>query len=73
MTDSSASGLAAEYRARAEECRARAQSFRGARARAQMLKLADEYELKAKQAEASELEKNNSLDVGEFGGDGPDI
>jgi len=57
------------YRARAEECRAKAQSFRDARARAQMFKLADEYELKAKQAEASELEKNDSSDVGGFGGD----
>jgi hypothetical protein len=42
------------YRARAEECRARANSYRDPTARAQMLKLANEYELKAKQAEAKE-------------------
>ena len=73
MTDPSAPQLAAEYRARAEECRAKAQSFRDARARAQMFKLADEYELKAKQAEASELEKNDRSDVGGFGGDSSGI
>jgi hypothetical protein len=42
------------YHARAMECRTKANSFRDARARAQMLKLANEYELKSKQAEASE-------------------
>jgi hypothetical protein len=42
------------YRARAEECRARANAYHDPTARAQMLKLANEYELKAKQAEAKE-------------------
>jgi len=40
------------YRALAEECRTKAQLFRSQRARAQMFKLADTYEHKAKQAEA---------------------
>jgi len=43
------------YRALAEECLKKAQSFRDARARAQMLKLADEYERKAKEAASSEI------------------
>ena len=42
------------YRTRAEECCARANAYRDTTARAQMLKLANEYELKAKQAKEKE-------------------
>ena len=49
--------LSQQYRARAEECRAKAQTFRDPKARARMLDIAAEYERKAKQAEASELQK----------------
>jgi hypothetical protein len=42
------------YRTRAEECRARGNSFRDPAARAEMFKLAIEYNLKAKEAEAAE-------------------
>ena len=43
--------LSEQYRALAEECRVKAQSFRNARPRTQMLQLAAEYERKAFQAE----------------------
>jgi hypothetical protein len=49
--------LSQQYRARAEECRTRAQAFRDPKARARMLDVAAEYERKAKQAEASEIQK----------------
>ena len=42
------------YRTRAEECRARGNLFRDPAARAGMFKLAIEYDLKAKEAEATE-------------------
>ena len=42
------------YRARAEECRLKAQSFRGEKARTQMLQLAADYDRKAVQAEVFE-------------------
>ena len=40
------------YRTRAEDCRARGNLFRDPAARAEMFKLAIEYDLKAKEAEA---------------------
>ena len=42
------------YRTRAEDCRARGNLFRDPEARVEMFKLAIEYELKAKEAEATE-------------------
>ena len=42
------------YRARAEECRIQAESFRDPKARIQMLQLAADYDRKAVQAEAIE-------------------
>jgi hypothetical protein len=42
------------YRARADECRIKAQSFRDPKARTQMLQLAADYDRKAVQAEALE-------------------
>ena len=42
------------YRARAEECRIQGESFRGPKARTQMLQLAANYDRKAVQAEAIE-------------------
>jgi hypothetical protein len=50
--------LSQQYRARAEECRTKAQMFRNPKARARMLDLASEYERKAKQAEASEIQQS---------------
>ena len=41
-------------RTRAEECRARGNLFRDPTARAEMFKLATEYDLKAKEAEVAE-------------------
>jgi len=49
--------LSQQYRARAEEFRAKAQMFRDPKARARMLDLASEYERKANQAEALESQK----------------
>ena len=49
--------LSQQYRARAEESRAKAQMFRDPKARARMLDLASEYERKANQAEALESQK----------------
>jgi hypothetical protein len=49
--------LSQVYRARAEECRTKAQMFRDPKARARMLDLASEYERKANQAEALESQK----------------
>jgi hypothetical protein len=49
--------LSQQYRARAEECRTKAQMFRDPKARARMLDLASEYERKANQAEALESQK----------------
>lgn len=46
------------YRARADECRAKADTFRNPKARAQMLKLAADYDRKAVQAEAFEVPTN---------------
>jgi len=43
-----------QYRARAEECRFEAETFRDPKARAQMLQLAANYEQKAMQAEKFE-------------------
>jgi hypothetical protein len=50
--------LSQQYRARAEECRTKAQMFRNPKARARMLDLASEYERKAKQAEAPEIQQS---------------
>jgi hypothetical protein len=48
------------YRARAEECRHRAQSLRDPRIRNQMLRLAADYEIKAMQAEAFEIKESKN-------------
>jgi hypothetical protein len=45
------------YRARAEDCRLKAQSFRNEKARTQMLQLAADYDRKAVQAEAFEVQQ----------------
>jgi hypothetical protein len=45
------------YRARAKECRAKAQTFRDQKARTQMLQLAADYERKALQAEEYSAER----------------
>ena len=42
------------YRSRAEDCRARGNLFRDPESRAEMFKLAIEYDRKAKEAEAAE-------------------
>jgi hypothetical protein len=49
------------YRARAEECRIQAESFRDPKARTQMLQLAANYDRKAVQAEAFEIADSDSL------------
>ena len=46
--------LSERCRALAHQCRAKAQSFRNEKPRTQMLQLADDYEHKARQAEAFE-------------------
>jgi len=46
-----------KYYSRAEECRAKARSFRNPRARAQMFNIAADYERKARQAEQLETLK----------------
>jgi len=48
------------YRARADECRLKAQSFCEPKARAQMLKLAADYDRKAVQAEVFEAQTPKS-------------
>jgi hypothetical protein len=48
------------YRARADECRLKARSFRDPKARAQMLNLAADYDRKAVQAEAFEVQAPKS-------------
>jgi hypothetical protein len=48
------------YRARADECRAKAQAFRNSKARIQMLQLAADYDRKAVQAEELEVPANES-------------
>ena len=58
------SSLSQQYRARAEECRIRAQAFRDPKARARMLDVAAEYERKAKQAEASEFKNLSTSSAG---------
>ena len=52
--------LGQQYRAQAEQCRARAQTFVDPKARARMLDVAAEYERKAKQAEASEIQRSEN-------------
>jgi hypothetical protein len=49
--------LSQQYRARAEECRTKAQMFRDPKARARMLDLASEYERKALREETLEAKK----------------
>ena len=57
MTETPAPTIPASqrYRARAEECRLKAESFRDERARRQMLQLAADYDRKAVQAEVFEV------------------
>jgi hypothetical protein len=50
--------LSQQYRARAEECRSKAQMFRNPKACVRMLDPASEYERKAKQAEAPEIQQS---------------
>jgi len=49
-----------QYRARAEECRRKAETFKNTTARARMLDLAAEYERKAREAEAKESQKSET-------------
>ncbi len=51
------------YRARADERRVKAESFRDPKARAQMLQLAADYDRKAVQAEAFEAHTNENKPV----------
>ena len=57
MTETPAPTIPASqrYRTRAEDCRLKAQSYRGEKARTQMLQLAADYDRKAAQAEAFEV------------------
>ena len=48
------------YRARADECRAKAQAFRDSKARIQMLQLAADYDRKAVQAEELDIPANEN-------------
>lgn len=54
MTESPRLPASQRYRARANECRITAQSFRNPNVRAQLLELAADYDRKAVQAEAFE-------------------
>jgi hypothetical protein len=47
-------------RARADECRVKAQAFRNSKARTQMLQLAADYDRKAVQAEELEVPANEN-------------
>ena len=49
------------YRTRAEDCRARGNLFRDPAARAEMFKLAIDYDLKSKEAEAAEAVQASSF------------
>lgn len=60
MPERSLLAASQRYRARAEECRLRAQSLRDPRIRAQMLRLAADYESKAMQAEAFEIKESKN-------------
>ena len=57
MPDRAPNPASQRYRARAEECRIQAESFRDPKARTQMLQLAADYERKAVRAEAFEIEE----------------
>jgi hypothetical protein len=57
MSDRAPLPASQRYRARAEECRIQAESFRDPKARTQMLQLAADYERKAVQAEAFEMQE----------------
>jgi hypothetical protein len=52
--------ISQQYRARAEECRRKAETFKNATARTRMLDLAAEYERKAREAEAKEVKKSEN-------------
>jgi hypothetical protein len=52
--------LSEQYRARAEECRLKAETFKNTTARTRMLDLAAEYERKAREAEAKENQKSET-------------
>jgi hypothetical protein len=52
--------LGEQYRARAEECRRKAETFKNTTARTRMLDLAAEYERKAREAEAKENQKSET-------------
>lgn len=56
-TASGPTSLGQQYRARAEECRTKAQTFRDPKARARMLDVAAEYERKAEQADALDFKQ----------------
>ena len=57
LTRVMANAVSQQYRTRAIECRTKAQMFRDPKARARMLEVAAEYERKADQAEAREIQK----------------
>ena len=52
--------LSEQYRARAEECRRKAEMFKNTTARTRMLDLAAEYERKAREAAAKEIQKSEN-------------
>jgi hypothetical protein len=54
MSETKTDTFSQYYRTRAKECRESGSSFRDPQARADMFKLAIEYDLKAKEAEANE-------------------
>jgi hypothetical protein len=56
MSETKTETFSQYYRTRAKECRESGSSLRDPRARADMFKLAIEYDLKAKEAEANEKE-----------------
>ena len=56
MSETKTDTFSQYYRTRAEDCRKSGSSFRDPRAREDMFKLATEYDLKAKEAEANEHE-----------------
>ena len=57
MSDRAPLPASQRYRARAEECRTQAASFRDPKARTQMLQLAADYERKAVRAEVFEIQE----------------
>jgi hypothetical protein len=60
MSERAPTPASQRYRTHAEECRNKVQSYRDSKARTQMLQLAAEYDRKAAQAEAIELQESKN-------------